>query len=343
MILSDDLATLKIRKIIFHDVPINSKGSTNSPTLAEAVTDIDVSHSDMLKNRLIRALGSKSAYEIKFVTETSSPVPAEVKEFTAKQHQINYFIEMSRRLAQHLFEQQGGQMSPGLLCVIEVVSRGRKGLAILKLERERGADLQLSKVNGKRRFDMSVLDSLVFTDGTRLFKSALFIRMGNDEFLAAACDSQRSVMSSKDVARFWLRFMGCQVTEEPRVATQKWFDATIRFVNEYVTDPVVKNDVYEHILSELKSNKKNIVPKTFIIDYIPDDYRNEYQDFIKNNGVPMHSFEKDTSDIKSKLRTKSLHTAKGVTVTLPVEEEQLVEIETEQIVIHDLLQNIANK
>ncbi|MCU7866023.1 MAG: nucleoid-associated protein [Candidatus Thiodiazotropha sp. (ex Lucinoma borealis)] len=343
MILSDDLATLKIRKIIFHDVPINSKGSTNSPTLAEAVTDIDVSHSDMLKNRLIRALGSKSAYEIKFVPETSSPVPAEVKEFTAKQHQTNYFIEMSRRLAQYLFEQQGGQMSPGLLCVIEVVSSGRKGLAILKLERERGADLQLSKINGKRRFDMSVLDSLVFTDGTRLFKSALFIQMGNDEFLAAACDSQRSVMSSKDVARFWLRFLGCQVTEEPRVATQKWFDATIRFVNEYVTDPIVKNDVYEHLLSELKSNKKNIVPKTFIIDYIPDDYRNEYKDFLKNNGVPTHSFEKDTSDIKSKLRTKSLHTTKGVTVTLPVEEEQLVEIETEQIVIHDLLQNIANK
>lgn len=343
MISSDDLATLRIQRIIFHDVPKNTKGGTNTPTLADAETEIDQSRKAMLKKRLVRALGSKSAYEIEFFSETSSPVPAEVEKFTVKSHVIKHFIEMSQRLAQYLFDQQNGQMSPGLLCVIEVVSRGRKGLAILKLEREQGADLQLRTIGGRRRFEMSVLDNLVFTDGTRLFKSALFINMGGDKFLAAACDNQKSVMSSMDVARFWLRFLGCCVAEEPRVATQKWFDSTIQFVNEYITDPIEKNDMYEHLLSELKSKKKRVSPKNFIEDYFPDNYRNEYQDFLIDNGVSMQSFEKDISDIKSKLSRKSFHTIRGVTVTVPVEEEQLVNIESEQIIVRDSLQNIVAK
>ena len=108
-------------------------------------------------------------------------------------------------------------------------------------------------------------------------------------------------MSSNELARFWLRFLGCKVTVEPRVATQKWFDTTIRFVNEYVDDPVVKNDVYEHLLSELKSNRKNILPKSFVEDYIPDDYRKDYYDYLADNGISLQSFEKDISDIQNKL------------------------------------------
>jgi len=340
MISSEDLAKLKIRHIIFHDIPKHPKGSTNTPILADVETEINSSQGAMLKNRLVRTLGSKSAYEIEFFPETSSPVPSEVEKHTGRRPDIKKFTEMSQRLAEYLFDQQNGQMSPGLLCVIDAVSGGRNAIAVLKLEREQGADLQLRKVKGGQQFKMSVLDNLVFTDGTRLFKSALFIDIGNGKFLAAACDSQKSVMSSTDVARFWLKYLGCRVTEEPRVATQKWFDSTIEFVNECITDPIVKNDVYEHLLSELKSNKKRVSPKKFIEDYFPDNYRKEYQDFLSVKGISLHGFEKDVSDIKNKISRKLLRTVKGVTVTVPADEEQLVDIESEQIIIHDPLQNI---
>ncbi len=344
MITADDLAKLKIRHIIFHDVPINPKGGTRTPTLADAETEIDSSRASMLKNRLTRALGSRSAYEIEFLPETSSPVPAAVETFSAKSHSIKHFVEMSQKLVRYLFDQQGGQMSPGLLCVIDIASGGRAGLAILKLEREQGADLELRTIDdGRQRFEMSVLDNLVFTDGTRLFKSALFIRTGESTFHAAACDSQRAVARSTDVARFWMRFLGCRATEEPRVATQKWFDATVLFVNEYVTDPVEKNDTYEHLLSELKSKKTRIMPKKFVEDYIQDSYRKLYLEFLTDKRVSHQGFEKDTSDIQSKLRRKSLYTTKGVTVTMPVDEENLVDIEADQIVVHDQLQNIVHK
>ncbi len=343
MITQSDLARLKIRHIIFHDVPNNLKGGKSAPTLADAETEIDPSRADMLKTRLIRALGSKSAYEIEFLLETSSPVPTEVDAFTTKAYSTKRFVEMSQRLALYLFDQQSGQMSPGLLCVIDVVSGDRSGLAVLKLEREQGADLELRVSSGKRRFEMSMLDNLVFTDSTRLFKSALFIRAGVKKFRASACDSQRPVTTSLDVARFWLRFLGCRVTEEPRVATKKWFESTVQFVNDSITDPVKKNDVYEHVLSELKSNKPKIAPRQFEEEYIPDGYRKLYREFLMENGVSLQIFDKDTSDIQGKLRRKSLYTTKGVTVTMPVTEERLVDIESDQIVVRDQLQSVAHK
>lgn len=343
MVTSDDLAKLKIRHVIFHDIPKHIKGATGAPVLADVETEITADRNAMLKKRLIQALGSKTAYEIEFNPDTSSPVPGLVKECTAERQAIKKFIRDSQDLAKHLFEEQNGQNSAGLLCVLDVVSGGRNALAILKLERETGADLQLKKVKGGKQFTLSILDNLVFTDGTRLFKSSLFINTGGGEFSSVVCDSQRSVMASTDMGRFWLKYLGCQVTVEPRISTQRWFDTTIEFLNDHVTDPVVTNDLYEHLQSELKSNKKNISPKKFIEDCFPDNYRNEYKDFLKEKGVLLQAFEKDVSDIKSKITRKLLRTAKGVTVTVPADEDDLVSIEAEQIVVRDPLQTIEKK
>lgn len=342
-IAANDLATLRVRHIIFHDVPNNARGGTNKPMLADAVTELDAPRRAMLKERLAQVLGSKAAYPVQFLDTTGSPVPEAILEFTARSHSQDAFVELSRNFAQYLFEQQGGAMSPGLLCVIDVVTAGHSGLAILKLEREKGAELELKETDGERSFEMAVLDNLVLTDGTRLFKAAIFVRAGAHEIRAAVCDGQRTVVTSSDVARFWMRFLGCRVTEEPRVTTQKWFDVTVRFVNEYISDPVAKNDVYEHLVSELKSNRATVSPKRFVEDYVPDEYRKPYLEFVKESGVSLHQFEKDLSDLGGKLRRRSLHTIRGVTVTVPVDEPRLVDIEAEQIVVHDRLQTVVDK
>src|SRR5260370_3898980 len=111
----------------------------------------------------------------------------------------------------------------------------------------------------------------------------------NEDLNQAANDRQRTIVTSDDVERFWLRFLGCTVFEEPRVATQKWFEASIRFANERVADPVVKNDLYEHIQSELKSSRKTVSPKKFVEDYLPEPYHKAYGEFLSGRRrVPPH-------------------------------------------------------
>jgi len=291
---------------------------------------------------MVQVLASKSSYPVEFASDTGSRVPDEVRGYTKGPLSSEKFIEMSKRLAAFLFEQHTGATSRGLLCVIDVVSGNSHGLALLKLEREEGAELKLREENGKRTFDMSVLDNLILTEGTRLFKTALFIRTGpgDAEFKAAACDSQWTVVTSGDVARFWLRYLGCRFTEEPRVSTEKWFEATVYFANELVPDPISKNDLYEHLYSELKSNRKTVSPRKFIEECVPEKYQTMYEGFLKDKGVSLHAFQKDTADIQTRLRRRSFHTAKGVTVTVPEEEARLVEVAKQKIVVHDELLTI---
>ena len=104
---------------------------------------------------------------------------------------------------------------------------------------------------------MQVLDDLVLTEGTRLFKTALFVRRNNEseEFDGLACDSQLSVSASSHMAHFWLNFLGCKFVVDPRVATQRFFDSTLDFVNNAVTDPTEKGEIYDSLQSEFKSAK----------------------------------------------------------------------------------------
>jgi len=259
MISSADLATLVIRRVIFHDVPSNLRGGQAEPILVEAETEIDAPRREHLKVRLTRVLNSQHTYPVTFNTESASPVPGQVREFTKPHHGANQFVAMSQRLAKYLFELQHGAISSGLLCVVDVAAGGRAGLILMKLEREEGARLELTQKLGKKAFAMSVLDNLVLTDGTRLFKTAIFLRTGtgDDDFSAAVCENQLRVSASEDIARFWMRFLGCAFVVEPRVMTQRCYDSALGFINEEVTDPVQKNDLYEHLHSQMKAEKKH--------------------------------------------------------------------------------------
>lgn len=165
---------------------------------------------------------------------------------------------------------------------------------------------------------------------------------GDSDFSAHGCDSQ-GPGTSEDVARFWLTYLGCQLAEEPRVSTRKWFDASLAFVNEQISDPVQKNDFYEHIHSELKSNRKNVSPQQFVQDYVSATLRVPYVQFLKAHNVSLHAFSKDVSEIKTRLRKKAFHTAHGISIVAPAEEEDLVKIKRDQIVVKDSLVSIDHK
>jgi hypothetical protein len=339
---SKDLAKIKIRRIIFHDVPHNLRGGTSKPELADAETQIDPRRENILRDRLVTALGSNSAYPI----ESAGPslVQDEIDKYTVKTHTTAQFIQMSRLLAEHLFAQQSGATSSGLLCVIDLTSDGRAGLALLKLERERGAELEWQTLaGGKRVIQMSVLDNLVLTEGTKLFKSAIFVRQGKGVIIAKACDSQSLSSSSIDLAQFWLRFLGCKLVEEPRISTQRWFDATVQYLNENVTDPVEKSSLYGHLLSELNSNKATVSPRKFASDYVSLSESDDYLNFLKSKNVGNGQFRKDTADIATKLSRLAFYTSKGVMISAPADLENLVGIEAEQIVVHDHLQRVVKK
>jgi len=339
------LATTVVRRVIFHDIPRKLRGAEGKPTLSEIETPASSTQKAHLRIRLTRVLQSKSAYAITFNPKSPSLVPSQIRAFTGRDHDATEFVTMSRKLAEQLFAEQHGAISPGLLCVVDVTSKGQAGLVLMKLEREEGARLELTEHSGKQTFAMSVLDNLVLTDGTRLFKTAMFVRIGKgeDDFLASACDTQINVISSDDLAKFWLRYLGCSFTVEPRVATQRFYEASINFINDFVSDAVHKNDLYEHLQSQLKSTKKNFSPKNFIEEYIHARYRKPFHEFLESSGIPLATFEKDLSDIDSRLRRQAYHTSRGATISVPVEAAEVVDVGEAKITVNDKLVYVGRK
>jgi hypothetical protein len=342
----EDLAKLKVRRAIFHDVPNHGRFSAAAePTLSEAETQLDVARQSHLRTRLVRVLGSKSAYPIVFKAGTGSPVPAEIRAFTSKHLSSDAFVAMSQAIAGYLFEQQNGAVSPGLLCVLDVAVAQRSAVVLMKLEREEGARLELIEKTGKKTFDMSVLDNLVLTDGTRLFKTAIFMRTGkgDDDFDSIACDGQLSPSSSDDMAQFWLRFLGGEFTVEPRVATKRFYEAALRFVNDVVTEPVQKNDVYEHLQSQLKTTKSQFSPKAFTEEFVPKEFRKLFQQHLETHGAPVAVFKKDLVDIEGRLRKSQYLTERGAVISVPIENAEIVEVTEDQIIVSDSLVSVDRR
>jgi hypothetical protein len=181
MLTNAHLAVMKIKRVIFHDVGNHLKGAEGNLVLATAETEVDTVRRNLLRKKLVRVLDAKAAYPILFAPASSSPVPGIIQAYTRKEQKDEAFVDSSQSLAKHLHQVQHGGTSPGLLCVIEFAADGKHGLILMKLEREGGAQLTLDKSDHKTRFDMKVLEDLVLTDGTKLFKTAGFLRSGDGD------------------------------------------------------------------------------------------------------------------------------------------------------------------
>jgi len=337
VITPDDLATTTIRHVIFHDVPEKVDGGGNEPLLSDIETTVDASQRDHLSTKLTRVLNSTKAFGVQFTPNTASPVPAQVRQLTTGNHNRQRFIEGSRGLANYLFEQHTKATSPGLLCVISAVASGSPAIILMKLERERGAQLALSGRAGQQTFAMSVLNDLVLTDGTRLFKTAMFVRSGNgdDDFRGSACEGQSSVFSSDAIAKFWMRFLGCSFLIVPRVATERFFKSTLDFISDVITEPTIKAEIYEHLQSQMKSNARTFVPQTFIQDYVPEGYQQLYRDHLESERIPLAQFRKDVCDIEKSLERKLFKTRRGGMISVPTDAEDIIEIREEDILVKD--------
>jgi hypothetical protein len=344
MLTNELLATMVVRSVVFHDVPNQRGDGGANVVLATGVTTIDAHRRRMLQDKLKNVLASRWAFGVVFSEQTSSSVPRVVRAYTASGHSAQRFVEASQDLARQLHVMQHGAVSPGLLCVIDFVANGCHGLVLMKLEREIGARLELQQDGRDTHFEMSILDNLVLTDGTRLFKTAAFLRVGvgDDDFEMTACDSQRRATDSAEMARFWISYLGCTLEEEPRVTTAKFFNASMEFVNSYIDDPAQKTSLYESLHAELKSNRREITPRNFIRDFVPIEIQPAYRDFLEEKHVPLATtFTKDVMDIKGPLRRLTFVSREGVHVVAPEGREELVLVNEDNILVNDRLLRVG--
>jgi len=319
--MAPDLGRTKLRRVIIHDVPKHSSQPA-ADVIRYSETDSPLSDELklLLRTKIVEGCSPKGSYDVFLSTDLPSPVPALINSYMGDP---GGFVEISKRIAEHLYNSQPTVSPAGLVAVIDAMIGGLPSIAILKLEREEGIQLEEVERNGLRSFSLEHLRNLIVTEKTKLQKLGLFVADSDspEGVWARVCDRQRGFEPNTEVAEFFLsRFLGAKlVGGAPMVATARMLDATERFINEHVPDPETRSAYGLAILVELANQSAVVSPREFADRNLMPQDRQAYLDALEAAEVPTTLFDKDISNVKNRIRRMYVVLDNDVMVSAPQE------------------------
>ncbi len=314
---ADVLRTLAVQSLYVHAVPRHLTGSDDTDELAEGLSEaastLDTELRNFLTERIAETL-ARAANEIESDPDSDSPTPGLLVELLADRAE---WLATSQSLARRLYESQGGVNPPGLLLVCRACVSGAPAVVVLKLEKEQGARVRTNlNDDGKRVLSVEHIRELFLSTKTRVFKAALF-RLGSEETLTGfASDTQLGKRT--DVARFFLhQFLGCRLTEEPDVSTERYFRAAERFINDEVESGEQMARYLGALHADLNSQRADVDPEVFAAQNLDGEHRGPFVGAIEAALGSARRFPKDTSRISTKIRRLRMRFANDVDILAP--------------------------
>lgn len=304
---------ITVRRLIAHEVPRPLQGQDAvEPQLSEAIPDLPQRTLDFFGRRLIRSFADRGQ-SIEVDPRLEDPrLPGILRELLAEESPD--LLDPSQRAARYLLEVQPGSPyeQQSLFVMAIVVANGRRSIALMKLEREVGVHVQQRQIDGKSVLDVEVLEDLMLTDKTRVFKAGLFW-LDRNVLKGYVSDDQQAVRD--DPARFFLqRFLGCRLERSPSVVTRDFYRATEAFITKHV-DESRKLDYFNALQVEMASNRGQIDPVQFARDYFEPDERAPFEGHLHDAGVPTAAFDKDITKLGPSVKRSRVKTSAGITIS----------------------------
>jgi len=324
-----DLGRLNVEKLIVHEIPVRLRREIiGSFVMSEIESDLTTELKNYFREKIAASL-STAAYDAEFEPDSPSPVPQLVFDNLGSQNKD--FVQMSREMAQHLFECQTGVNSSGLLTVVQTSVARRRSLTILKLEKEAAVRVQQVRLQGRLTFNMQHLRDLMLGERTKVFKVGLFLQEGStiETIKGAVSDKQRGYEPTIEIADFFLkRFLGCKLREAPDISTKRFFETSEEFINGEIQNPETRARYQIALLSELNSELGYIDPRRFARDHLQIDDRQNYIRYLEVEGLAAQRFEKDTALIKPHLRRMEILFQGGIAlIASPEQYEEYIHME----------------
>lgn len=315
------LRNLRSDELIIHDIPKKlsqrllretPNTTTLQPVFSQVASPVNEKITGFFHDRITKTIGSSAALDIIFDFSSESPVKVLVYEyFNANE---NRRIQITKQIAQYLFDIQNAINTGGLLLFVRCSVGEQPLLAILKVEREEGVRVrQQIMQDGLMTFDVEHIQDLMLTQKTKLFKIVLFY-LEEPVILGILCDQQRGYYDN-NVADFFISdFLGCMLTEEPQILTKKFFETTQKYINEKLDSPEQKGALLNHLISEMTAQSRLISPTEFARRVLPVDCRDDFIKYIQEKGASTGSFTKECTLIQNKLNKVQYDFISGISV-----------------------------
>jgi hypothetical protein len=294
-----NLDSFQIGALVIHDVPLpNDDG--DEVILTDAPIELDADLRSYFRGKIVESL-KKRGLDVIADPDATPLVRESVVGILADDAQL---VPRSQELAQHLFAIQNKSNSEGLLAVATGMTDEGGVVSVLKLEREQGLRLQIVRRDDRNLADIEHLRNLTLTDKTKVFKTSILgLDIAGDEMslLGRASDDQRAVRAGEGVANFFLsRFLGCQLSVNPEVATRDFVQAVETFINGLESQ---ERQAEYHIamLATLQDQRLDISPASFAEAHLRHDDLDAYLASLEAVGLdPDTTFQKDLKLARAK-------------------------------------------
>jgi hypothetical protein len=324
-----DVGELAVEGVIIHEVPERpskalvraGEAEDTEPFVTDIECELGADFQHYLEGRIATSL-SEAGFPVTMREETESVVPALVLEIL--EHPPDQgsppptFIDASQTMAERLHAAQGANSPTGLLAVVRGTWRKHPFVAALKLEKEEGLRIEPEEVGEQRTFRVVVERELVMTQNTKVFKTGIFRKTGQeDEVEGWVSDAQTFGGAGKVAADFFVeRFLGCRLVDQPEILTKKFFDEAEKWINRAVPDPVEKTDYERALITEMVNNKTQVVPQDFVQENFHGPHRAALLDALDDRGAPTFAFDKDTKLIARRLHEVKMRFRGGISVSI---------------------------
>lgn len=334
-----DLTGLLVERVVVHQMPRKEPKPTAEQqepvVLSETVSPLSDSFRVYLNVRLLGSLQSADrAFDVVFDPSSPTDTPTHLRRYLRDEAtgrgsarvRDQRLVDLSRMLAERLFDVQSFQPPPGLLAVTSGTVGSRPFVGVMKLEHERGVTADEIEINGRRTFEMTVEERLVLTAGTKVFKAAAFSPLpGSDmtdpveELLTEGrlSDSQNPFTASEVAAYFARGLLGVKLQAEPRVLTEQVFKSVEVFINTKIPDPAARVAAERALLVEMASNKQNFSAQSFGNQHLDAPTRQALRNHLRSKELPTGAFPKNLELIGGRLRMMSLELDGKITVVAP--------------------------
>jgi hypothetical protein len=313
-----NIPTLSIDQAIIHEITDRSLAPPTPPALilSNALSPLDADLRAYFQARIAESL-AKAAYPVIADPDRSSPTPDLVCDHL--NGRTANLVDTSQAMATHLFSaQQSVNSSPGLLVVATGTLDTGACVAILKLQKQEGLNLERVGDAGAETYSLEHLRRLMLTNDTRVFKVALFDSTDVhdvDDLNGLVSDKQRFSSPEKRMADFFLKtFLGCRLRDDPAQVTSRFYVAAECFINEMVADPEKRARYHRALLAELTSQADTVHPKTFAEQHLDPADRQSFMAHVRSDGVTPAHFPRDTTLIESRLREEEFILDSGIRV-----------------------------
>jgi hypothetical protein len=309
-----DSSTIKIERIIVHDIPKHAKDDFSiTPNYSQKESTLTDGLKLFFKDKIVQSISSESSLKICYDKNNSSPIPWIIEKLLKSDG--SELVKQSKLIAKNLYEIQVGSNAAGILVIIFGKIHSNNSCIILKLERDKGAQLTLDEET--KTYNIHEVKDLMLTQKTKIFKIAFFF-LRNDftvDFDGRIMDFQIN-LKAKDEVKTWFmnKFLGCKAYEDPKITTQYFYHYTRQFINT-LEDDLEKTKYIQDLNSYVQKNVYKISAKEFADDYIVSTaHRNDYKGYIFSKNFIFTSFIKDISQIKRNIRMFAVSFENGISI-----------------------------